>query len=126
MRHSSSTLEALHRLSSRDRDSVPGARQCGCFRCLETFEASEVTEWVPERNGSDMTAACPRCGTDSVLPAREGARIDMGILRAMRDYWFPHASEAPSDKEAAGASRMAAQPLLRRLTWDLWESRKRT
>ncbi len=125
MRHSSSSLEALHKLSSRNRDLIEGTRHCGCFFCLETFEASAVTEWTPEPNGGDVTALCPKCGVDSVLPAREGAKVDREILLAMRAYWFPHASAIPVDGAAApNAAQASAPSLLRRLTWDLWESRR--
>ncbi len=126
MRHSSSTLEALHRLSSRNRDSVQGTRQCGCFHCLRTFEASAVEEWVAESDGLEVTALCPFCGIDSVLPARAGEPIDGDILKAMRVYWFEHTGSHPVDPGQTGTLRTRLDPLLRRLKWDLWESRKDT
>lgn len=124
MRHSSSTLEALQRLSSRNRESVQGTRQCGCFHCLRTFEASAIKEWVPESDGLEVTALCPFCGIDSVLPARVGAPIDADILKAMHAYWFEQTVTPPVDPSLRGTLRMRLDPLLRRLKWDLWESRK--
>ena len=125
MRHSSSTLEALHRLSSRNRDTVQGTRACGCFHCLRTFDAAAVVDWTREGDGQEETALCPFCGSDSVMPAREGAPIDPGVLKAMQVYWYGRTASSDSQqKDAAGKIRVRLEPLLRRLTWDLWESRK--
>ena len=125
MRHSSSSLEALHKLSSRNRELIEGTRACGCFHCLARFEASAVKEWVAEEKGGDVTALCPVCGVDSVLPAREGATIDQEILLAMRAYWFPNASAMPSEGDAsADAAQVRGASLLRRLRWDLWQADK--
>lgn len=124
MRHSSSTLEALYRLSSRNRDSVQGTRQCGCFHCLRTFEASAVANWVPQADGVEVTALCPFCDIDSVLPARDGTEVDADMLRAMHAYWFERTVTLPANENPVGKLRLRIEPLLRRLTWDLWESRK--
>ncbi len=124
MRHSSSTLEALHRLSSRNRDSVQGKRPCGCFHCLKTFDADAVVDWTPEIDGQESTAVCPFCGVDSVMPAREGGSIDADMLKAMQAYWFGRGVALGPQQTAAENKRLRLQPLLRRLTWDLWESRK--
>ena len=123
MRHSSSTLEALHRLSARNRDAVQGDRECGCFHCLRTFKASAVTDWAPESDGGEVTALCPFCGIDSVLPAREGHSIDAVMLKAMRVYWFERSVQMPRERSLVGKARLQLEPLLRRLTWDLWRSR---
>ncbi len=124
MRHSSSTLEALHRLSSSNRDVLKEDRECGCFHCLRTFKASEITKWIPERDGRDETALCPHCGVDSVLPARAGERVDAEILRAMQAYWFQRGVPLPGGPRLLAEAKLKLQPLLRRLTWDLWASRK--
>lgn len=110
---------ALHRLSSRNRDAVQGTRQCGCFYCLQTFEASAVEDWVPESDGLEVTALCPFCGIDSVLPAREGAPIDVKVLKAMHAYWFERTVTLPIEPSLTGTLRLRLEPLLRRLKWDL-------
>lgn len=124
MRHSSSSLEALYRLSSRNRDSVQGTRQCGCFHCLRTFEASAIAQWAPEEDGTEVTALCPFCGADSVLPARDGASVDTEMLSAMHAYWYGRATATSETPNAAEKASSRFQPLLRRLAWDLWESRR--
>lgn len=124
MRHSSSSLEALYRLSSRNRDSVRGTHQCGCFHCLRTFEASAITQWAPEADGMEVTALCPLCGADSVLPARDGAAVDTEMLSAMHAYWYGSASSSSGAPNLGEKASPKSQPLLRRLAWDLWESRR--
>jgi hypothetical protein len=124
MRHSSSTLEALHKLSSRNRDALRGAHPCGCFYCLKAFEAGAITEWIPEADGKEVTALCPFCGIDSVLPARGGQAVDQEMLKAMQIYWFEGAVSVPAEGSLLGRARLRLEPLLRRLRWDLWRSRK--
>lgn len=52
---------------------------CGCYHCLETFEAIEVVDWTDQ----DRTALCPRCNIDSVLPVS-----DKELLNKIKEYWF--------------------------------------
>lgn len=124
MRHSSATLEALHDLSGDNRDAIERAVACGCFHCLEVFDASAVVEWLPGSDEAHATAICPHCGIDSVIPARDGGAIDMDMLRSMRAYWFERPVTLPEEASLMGELRVRMQPLVRRLTWDLWLSRR--
>ena len=36
---------------------------CGCFHCLEVYEATEVIDWIDDGE----TPLCPRCGVDAVM-----------------------------------------------------------
>ncbi len=36
---------------------------CGCFHCLQVFEATEVIDWVDDGE----TPLCPLCGVDAVM-----------------------------------------------------------
>lgn len=58
--------------------------QCGCFHCLRTFDASEVTHWGGKNSG---TAFCPHCRYDTVLSAHVDP-IDASFLRRMQTRWF--------------------------------------
>jgi hypothetical protein len=77
------TLDEAHLRSLNNRQVLAGGGKCGCFHCLATFDADQVTEWVDE--GS--TALCPRCHIDTVLSARADS-IDQMFLRRMRDFYF--------------------------------------
>ena len=36
---------------------------CGCFHCLQVYEATEVIDWVDDGE----CPLCPRCGVDAVM-----------------------------------------------------------
>lgn len=36
---------------------------CGCFHCLQVYEATEVVDWVDDGE----SPLCPRCGVDAVM-----------------------------------------------------------
>lgn len=50
---------------------------CGCFHCLQVFEADEVMDWIDDGE----TPLCPLCGMDTVLP---GETDLMELLRRHR------------------------------------------
>ena len=58
--------------------------KCGCFYCLEVFDAQQVSEWIDRQE----TALCPYCGIDAVLGSAAGFPLTRPFLREMRRYWF--------------------------------------
>ena len=64
------------------RAELLASNECGCFYCLALFTPGEIDEWCDEGE----TALCPRCGIDSVIPARVG--VDVEFLRRMHRRWF--------------------------------------
>jgi hypothetical protein len=87
-------LEQIHKASSRHRERIERSTICGCFYCLAAYPPGEIKDWVDgARDGEDLdkgvTALCPRCGIDSVLPDDvSGAPITPELLEAMHAYWF--------------------------------------
>jgi|ETNvirnome_2_300_1030623.scaffolds.fasta_scaffold193996_1 NAD-dependent SIR2 family protein deacetylase len=59
----------------KNRESLKDS--CGCFKCLETFDVSEITEWTD----GEKTAICPKCNNDSVLEETDS-------LQKIHDFWF--------------------------------------
>ena len=57
---------------------------CGCFHCLEVFEATEVIDWIDDGE----TPLCPRCGVDAVMIGV----TDLMELLAMKRIRFPRGS----------------------------------
>ena len=53
--------------------------ECGCFCCLQTFAASEVTDWIDDGD----TPLCPHCGIAAVLPGVTGL-VELFRLRERR------------------------------------------
>ena len=87
-------LESIHRYSSRHRHLFPTSAMVGCFYCLATFEPGEVQDWIDgdQLTTGDtedgITALCPRCGIDAVLPSAAPIRFDGTLLTEMHSYWF--------------------------------------
>ncbi len=54
---------------------------CGCFHCLQVYDAVEVVDWVDDGE----TPLCPRCGVDAVMIGV----TDLMELLAMRRIRFP-------------------------------------
>ena len=64
---------------------------CGCFYCCEIYSPSEIKEWVKEKNAVDaVTAVCPKCGIDAVLPEHSSgvAKLSVEILRRLNSQKF--------------------------------------
>jgi hypothetical protein len=91
-------LESIHKHSSHHRPRIEASAVCGCFYCLRTFAPTAISDWVDWPNGDEsqpgVTALCPRCGIDAVLPDNvPAAALSEGLLRQMHDYWFERTVE---------------------------------
>ena len=66
----------------------------GCFYCQAFFSPDEISEWVdgrqPETGNTDdgVTALCPHCGIDAVLPNAIPTVLTAELLAEMHAYWF--------------------------------------
>ena len=83
-------LIQAYRHSARHRPEVFASAECGCFNCLSIFDSSEIKTWID----TGLTAVCPRCGMDAVLPSASGVPLGEELLRAMQDRWFPQSKTA--------------------------------
>lgn len=100
MLRSLATLKAIHKFSSQHRELIEASDRAGCFYCGQEFAPSEIVDWVDLPPGSDValedelahgvTALCPRCGIDSVLPSAAPIEWDDTLLRDMRHQYFGH------------------------------------
>ena len=96
MSRSDADLQSIHSFSSLHRPLMERSQRAGCFYCLAEFAPSTITEWVdaPEDASDDealsvgVTALCPRCGIDSVLPSAAPIKWDESLLVEMRAFWF--------------------------------------
>lgn len=87
------TILAAHKHSSFHLKEIQSSECCGCFYCLTTFQPTDITEWIEEQEGKELTAICPNCGIDSVIGSKSGYPItDKDFLSKMCDYWFSAAS----------------------------------
>ena len=93
-------LESVHRYSIRHRHLFASSDRAGCFYCLATFEPRDVMDWIDGDQlitgdtADGVTALCPRCGIDAVLPSAAPIRFDAALLPEMHAYWFENRSPA--------------------------------
>jgi hypothetical protein len=91
---SQADLESIHRLSTGNREVLGNSTRAGCFYCGALFDPREVTDWIDGRQidtgdtADGVTALCPRCGIDSVLPEASGVTLSPELLGEMHRYWF--------------------------------------
>src|SRR5439155_18943854 len=78
-------LRRLHQHSSHNRSEIEASERCGCFYCEQIFAPSSVRDWY--ENEVETTAACPRCGIDSVI-GDAAASMRPSLLIEMHAYWF--------------------------------------
>lgn len=63
----------------------------GCLSCLSVFPVSDITNWFSDFDDDDedsLTATCPFCCQDLVVPEREGIKLDEAYLRAITVAMF--------------------------------------
>jgi hypothetical protein len=87
-------LESVHKFSDHHRELLGRSELAGCFYCQTIFNPNEITDWIDGRHaetgsvGDGVTALCPRCGIDSVLPSAAPIALDSELLAQMRDHFF--------------------------------------
>jgi hypothetical protein len=87
-------LESIHRYSDHHRELLARSERAGCFYCGAMFDPTEIMDWVDGRqvetgNTADgVTALCPRCGIDAVLPSAAPISLNDEVLGEMHHYWF--------------------------------------
>ncbi len=87
-------LESIHTFASQHRKLLSLSKHAGCFHCCATFAPSEIVEWIDEPRGATgesaerVTALCPRCGIDAVLPSLSYYPLTDAMLAEMQHHWF--------------------------------------
>ena len=94
---SGAQLELIHRFCGQHRELLARSERAGCFYCRRFFDPREIEEWVDAPRGEageaagaaeGVTALCPRCGIDAVLPSAAPIRLDEELLAEMHRHWF--------------------------------------
>jgi hypothetical protein len=94
MPYNRADLESIHRFSDNHREILTRSARAGCFYCRRTFDPREITRWIdgpPVATGelSDgVTALCPYCGIDAVLPSAMPVPLTPELLAEMHFHWF--------------------------------------
>ena len=77
-------IEKTHRHSLRNRAEIEKSSRCGCFSCIEIFDASEILAWIDQ----GKTAVCPYCGVDAVIGDASGVKLHKELLKHMYEKYF--------------------------------------
>jgi hypothetical protein len=79
----------LNRHTILNHKEVTSSETCGCYKCLHIFTPEDMSteDWWEESNGQ-LTAACPRCGIDSIVGSASGYPITHEVLKAMHTEKF--------------------------------------
>ena len=88
-----SDFDSLHRFSFKNKELLAKSESAGCFYCRTIFPASDIRKWVDGEPGSEklhggLTALCPRCGIDAVLPSAAPIELTEDLLAEMNEHWF--------------------------------------
>ena len=78
-------LKDIHRHCSCNRAELQQSKICGCFYCLQIYDADEIIEYV---GVGETTALCSRCHIDSVIADVVGVEITEEFLEQMKKRWF--------------------------------------
>jgi 5-methylcytosine-specific restriction endonuclease McrA len=74
----------LHKKASFHRYEIFHSEHCSCFSCGRTFSPAQIVEWTDK----NLTALCPHCHMDSVLPSRNETPTDAETLTALNRYAY--------------------------------------
>jgi hypothetical protein len=95
MKRSVADLDSIWRFCTRHRDLLARSEKAGCFHCGAIFAPGEIVEWINEpptaKSGTvtenGVTALCPRCGIDAVLPSAV-VELSPELLTQMANHYF--------------------------------------
>ncbi len=79
-------LLKIHKLSSNHKELLMKEDVCGCFYCVSIFSPKLITDWIEDEN--DLTAICPYCGIDSIIPNHSDYQLNKELLEEMRKHFF--------------------------------------
>jgi NAD-dependent SIR2 family protein deacetylase len=77
-------MKKLHAYCTCNRNLIENSNKCYCFHCGKIFEKDDIKEYID--NG--VTALCPDCGVDSVIPDSVDEEINKEVINDMNQYWF--------------------------------------
>ncbi len=75
----------LHKYTVNHYNNLVILGEGSCFYCLHSFTIDKIKEYIDSQEpGDKVTALCPYCGIDAVLPGKQYRNI----LEQMNNFWF--------------------------------------
>ena len=76
----------LHRLT-KNNEEILRDNKCICIYCKKEFDYKEINNYIPDSDG--LTAECPYCNIDSVLPIEyDGYKITKEDIDTLNEMYF--------------------------------------
>ena len=79
-------LEKIHDKCFENKEELLRVNRCGCMNCLKIFNPKEIKEWINFSEG--LTAFCPYCHIDSVIPESEEYVLNEELLGELHECFF--------------------------------------
>jgi hypothetical protein len=67
-----------------NRKEIEASAICGCFGCMNIFEASKIKSWTDRVLGIERTALCPLCAEARVIGNTSGVTLDRQYLTDLK------------------------------------------
>ena len=77
-------LAQLHKTTNFNSFEIAYSKSCSCFNCGQSFKPADVNEWTDK----GLTALCPHCHMDAVVPSYNGNPTDAASLEALKRYAY--------------------------------------
>jgi hypothetical protein len=68
----------------KNRKAMLESALCGCYQCLAIMSTEDIEEWTDY----GMTAMCPKCGCDCLIPQSNSIPMDEGSMKELKDHWL--------------------------------------
>lgn len=69
--------------SFHNKNSLQEAKKVACYYCCKRFNFEEIKDFTD----GGLTAICPQCGIDSLIPD-EDENLSDEFLKECSEYWF--------------------------------------
>ena len=76
----------LHSLSLSNEEIIRD-KKCVCIYCKKEMDYKEIVDYIPDSDG--LTAVCPFCGMDSVIPKEyDGYIVTLEDIEKLNEEYF--------------------------------------
>lgn len=70
----SNTERVIYSYVFENRKLLKRYKKCTCIYCGANYPYTEIKSWVKDKD--ELTAICPKCGIDSVVPTSVKNKVD--------------------------------------------------
>lgn len=78
------TLLKLHKTTFKNKELLDTTNKCACCSCNHFLKTSDIKEWTDDA----LTAICPLCGVDAIIPITVENPITEDDLEKLYKYYF--------------------------------------